>query len=57
MQEHWQMKAKLIDGRVQLNAKDFSGKCHVQDVVLLNRPLENVTEEISMISKFFSPSD
>ena len=57
MQEQWETKAKLIDGRVRLNAKEFSGKCHVQDFVLPNRPFENVTEEVSMLSKFFSPSE
>ena len=30
-------KDKLIDGRVQLIASEFSGKCHVQDFVLPNR--------------------
>ena len=53
MQEHWETKAKLIDGRVRLNVKDFYGKCHVQYFVLPNRPLENVTKEVSLLSKFF----
>ena len=55
MQEQWETKAKIIDGRVWLNAKEFSGKCHVQDFVLPNQPLENVTEEVCMKSKFFPP--
>ena len=40
MQEHWHVKARLIDGRVRLNEREFYGKCHVQDIVLPNQPFK-----------------
>ena len=46
------MKPKLIDGRVWLNTSEFSGKCHVQDFVLPNPPLEYNRISIHFVQNF-----